>query len=108
MLFSIVASPVYIPTNRVGGFAFLRTLSHSHLFCIESLSMTLDKKILLLKLVCEPQLHEKSKNLFYKMTLGYVRVCLICTKFGNILFVSLLQKTHPKEFLLWLSGNEPD
>ena len=27
MLFSIVAAPIYIPTNSVGGFPFLHTLS---------------------------------------------------------------------------------
>ena len=28
MLFSIVVVPIYIPTNRIGGFPFLHTLSN--------------------------------------------------------------------------------
>ena len=31
MLFSIVAAPTYIPTNSVGGFPFLHTLSSIYL-----------------------------------------------------------------------------
>ena len=30
MLFSIVASPIYIPTNSVGGFFFLHILSSTY------------------------------------------------------------------------------
>ena len=29
MLFSIVAVPIYIPTNSVGGFSFVYTLSYA-------------------------------------------------------------------------------
>ena len=32
MLFSTVAAPIYIPTNGVGGFPFLHTLSNILLF----------------------------------------------------------------------------
>ena len=40
MPFSIVAVPIYISINSVGGFPFLHILSHFHLFGIESFGMT--------------------------------------------------------------------
>ena len=39
MLFSIVAAPIYIPTNSVGGFPFLHTLSS--FYCLDFLLMAI-------------------------------------------------------------------